>query len=99
MAEAEKAKLAVNALDGAKASLLLPLPVLYGERVGVRDNFQSSDSLEPPSPDVANASVDLSPHAGRGKESAPRSPYYPIQIFRQPVFHFRHARTCCRHLA
>jgi hypothetical protein len=40
----------------------------------VKGIFQSSDSLSRPSPDLATASVDLSPHAGRGKKAKRHRP-------------------------
>ncbi|MCP1846511.1 hypothetical protein ACVIHH_007272 [Bradyrhizobium sp. USDA 4518] len=59
-------------MNSRRDSTALPLPVLYGERVGVRGCLRvTGDSCicgESPSPGMHLAMhSDLSPHAGRGK--------------------------------
>ena len=51
-----------TAPSGTKAVLLLPLPVLYGERVGVRGSIRTFGLAESP------LTLTLSPQAGRGKD-------------------------------
>src|SRR5260370_25600321 len=60
----------------------LPLPVLYGERVGVRGCLSIVELADsPPHPDCACAQSDLSPQAGRGEEG-------PASRIQHPATHF-----------
>src|SRR5260370_29713439 len=60
----------------------LPLPVLYGERVGVRGCLSIVELADsPPHPDCACAQSDLSPQAGRGEEG-------PASRIKHPDTHF-----------
>src|SRR5258707_2353322 len=60
----------------------LPLPVLYGERVGVRGCLSIVELADsPPHPDCACAQSDLSPQAGRGEEG-------PASRIKHPATHF-----------
>src|SRR5258706_15023485 len=63
----------------------LPLPVLYGERVGVRGCLSIVELADsPPHPDCACAQSDLSPQAGGGEEG-------PAGRIQHPGTHFAHS--------
>ena len=63
---AQSTKNSIMAFPYVALSFLLPLPVLYGERVGVRGSLSIGTRGESPSPEIRSANSDLSPHARRG---------------------------------